>query len=170
MELLWLQIVGSIAGGVVGGFSGFIASTFQDRKVRRSQIRNIASGLIGEIGALSQLFETHYLEILKIDLRGEDPRMLYPFYHVRGDQDYMPIFRSLGGNLGLLPAPLPQDLVTWYTNLAVGLERARAMHDLAIRQDALMIEHLIELASTQHITFTQLVDEAKILIQQLADL
>ncbi len=140
---IWLQIISAAAGGVIGGFSGFIAGSFQDRKVRRAQLKNIASALVGEIGALSRLFETHYLEILSIDLRNGDERILYPFHHVRGDQDYMPIFRSLGSHLGLLPAPLPQELVTWYTNLAVGLERARAMHDLAVREDLNLIEHII---------------------------
>ena len=55
------QISGSVAGGVVGGFAGFIASIVQERAVGRAKTRNIASALIGEIGALTQLFRDEYL-------------------------------------------------------------------------------------------------------------
>lgn len=54
---------------------------------------------------------------------------------LRGEQEYLPIFRSLGSEIGHLPAPLPHDLVMWYTALTVGLERAHALHDLTLRND-----------------------------------
>ena len=130
-----LQILGSISGGVVGGFSGFIAGSFNERRARQERLKNIASALIGEIGVLSRRFEKNYLEILEIDFQSGDVQVLYPFHYMRGEQDFMPIFHSLGGDIGCLPAPLPHDLVSWYTSLAIGQERARALHDLAVRGD-----------------------------------
>ena len=108
------QISGSVAGGVVGGFAGFIASIVQERAVRREKTRSIASALIGEIGALTQLFQDEYVGHLT-NLSNKMDATLSNDHPVRGDQEYIPIFRSLGSEIGHLPAPLPHDLVMWYT-------------------------------------------------------
>jgi hypothetical protein len=34
-NLPWLQMSGAIAGGLVGSFSGFIANSFHEHRVRR---------------------------------------------------------------------------------------------------------------------------------------
>ena len=167
---LSVQIISSLSGGVVGGFAGFVAGVIQDRKARQERLRNIASALIGEIGVLSRRFETQYLEILRVDFQSSDLRVLQPFHHVRGEQDYTPIFRALGGDIGCLPAPLPYDLVSWYTSLASGQERAKSMHDLAIQGDPRLIDQISTLAAVQHKAFTQLIEDASALINQLSKL
>jgi hypothetical protein len=48
----------------------------------------------------------------------------YPYHGFRGEREYMPVFRALGQNLGVLPRPLPRVLVFWYTTLTICLERA----------------------------------------------
>ncbi len=52
INIPWTQIAGAVAGGLVGGFSGFIASTVQQRQVLRRARRNVASALSGELEAL----------------------------------------------------------------------------------------------------------------------
>ena len=141
-----ISVVSSIAGGAVGGFAGFLASIVQERSFRRSNRRNIASALSGEISALCQLFQEQYITHLECIDPHQDFASLYHRHLVRGEQEYMPIFRSLGSHIGHLPAPLPHDLVVWYTALAVALERARALHDLIMRgnqNDAIPITKLI---------------------------
>jgi hypothetical protein len=125
MDLPWTQISGAIAGGLVGGFSGFIANNIQERQQFWRTRRNVACALLGEIEGLGAHIEEHYLAKLRADLQHLAPNnRTFPYHAFRGERDYMPVFRALGSNIGLLPSPLPRDLVRWYTRLAVCLERA----------------------------------------------
>ena len=142
------QISGSVAGGVVGGFAGFIASIIQERTVRRDKRRSIASALIGEIGALTQLYREEYVRHLT-DLSNRIDAAKSSYHPVRGEQEYMPVFRSLGSEIGHLPAPLPHDLVMWYTALTVALERAHALHDLTLQNKETDARYIPKLAQDQ---------------------
>ena len=163
------QISGSVAGGVVGGFAGFIASIVQERAVRREKTRSIASALIGEIGALTQLFQDEYVGHLT-NLSNKMDATLSNDHPVRGDQEYIPIFRSLGSEIGHLPAPLPHDLVMWYTGLTVGLERAHALHDLALRNNENDAAYIAKLAQDQIDDMSNLSRRSQNLITRLGAL
>jgi len=169
-DLPWLQLSGAIAGGIVGGFAGFVANNLQDLQVRRRMKRNIACALIGEIGALAQHIEDNYLTMLRSDLQPRTDRRNSPYRQFRGDRDYMPIFRSLGSNVGYLPTPLPRDLVFWYTSLATGLERAHELYELAMQKSPEQMGYAIELAQIQHAAFTELVTASKPLLERLGRL
>ena len=82
----------------------------------------------------------------------------------------MPIFRNLGGNVGILPAPLPRDLVAWYTALAICLERARELHDLRLQRDPESFSYAMELARLQEASLSELVELANPLLLRLGDL
>ena len=166
---LTLQIAGSVAGGVVGGFAGFIASMVQEREVRRGKRRGIASALIGEIGALTQLYREQYASHLA-DLSGKIDTAKSNVHPVRGEQEYLPIFRSLGSEIGHLPPPLPHDLVMWYTALTVALERARALHDLTLRNTGSDAAYIAELAQDQIDDLSNLGSRSKDLIARLGAL
>jgi hypothetical protein len=112
IDLPWTQICGAIAGGRVGGFSRFVANNFQERQQSRRARRNVACALVGEIDALRQHIEENYLAKLRAKLESVAPNNRpYPYHVFRGERDYMPVFRSLGSNIGVLPSPLPRDLV-----------------------------------------------------------
>ncbi len=132
----------------MGGFAGFIASIVQGKAVRRERRRGIASALIGEIGALTQLFRDKYVSHLT-EISTKMDATVSNDQPVRGEQEYMPIFRSLGSEIGHLPAPLPHDLVLWYTALTVGLERAHALHDLTLRSNEKDAACIAKLAQDQ---------------------
>jgi len=166
IDIPWLQLSGAIAGGVVGGFSGWVANSFQERQVRRRMKRNIACALIGEISALSEHIEANYLAMLA-DLQTRVERQMTPYHHFRGDRDYMAVFRTLGSNVGYLPTPLPREVVSWYTSLAAGLERAHALHDLAAQGKPELMAYAIQLAQIQQAAFTDLVANAKPLLGRL---
>jgi hypothetical protein len=164
-----IQISGSVAGGAVGGFAGFIASLVQSRSVRREKRCNIASALIGEIGALTQLYRDQYVPHLT-DLSNTLDATTSNAHPVRGEQEYMPIFRSLGSEIGHFPAPLPHDLVMWYTALTVALERAHALHDLTLQNHENGTAYIAKLAQDQIDHLPSLCRQSQDLIARLAAL
>ena len=62
---------------------------------------------------------------------------------------FLVVFLFLGSEIGHLPAPLPHDLVMWYTALTVGLERAHALHDLTSRNNESDVAYIAKLAQDQ---------------------
>ena len=164
------QMMASLMGGLVGGFAGFVASLLMERRNRREKIRNIASALIGEIGALVHGFETRYLDMLRINVEEMENTALFSHFHVQAQQDFMPIFHSLGSEIGLLPSPLPRDLVAWYTDLAVGLERTRAMYDLITQNGTEMLIQLNHLTDLQYQAISGLVERSADLLESLNNL
>jgi hypothetical protein len=170
IELPWLQMSGAIAGGLVGSFSGFIANSFHEHRVQVRVRRNIASALIGEIGALTHYVESNYLTLLRAGLQSVADGQDYFYHHFRGDRDYMPVFRAIGGSVGFLPSPMPRELVSWYTGLGTALERAHALHDLSARRDPLLRDYAVDLAKAQQAALMDLVATATPLLEALARL
>jgi len=162
----WQQISGAVAGGLVGGFSGFVANNVHARRETRRAKRNVASALVGEIGAIAHLIETHYLAVPHQDQHETDQSEIRR-RHFRGERDYMPIFRALGSHVGVLPAPLPRDLVAWYTALAMCLERARELHELRLGRDPESFEYAMELVRLEEASLAELVEFARPLIERL---
>jgi hypothetical protein len=160
---------GAIAGGLVGGFSGFVANTVQAGRETRRARRNVASALTGEIGALA-----HYIRSLFLTAPIPNDGQVDPSEvrrrHFRGERDYMPIFRALGSHVGVLPKPLPRDLVAWYTALAMCLERARELHELRVRRDPDSFGYAIELARLQEASIGELLELAPPLLEKLGSL
>jgi hypothetical protein len=166
-DLPWSQMSGAALGGLVGSFSGFIANSVHESRARRQVQQNIASALIGEISALCHLIESTYIALVDANLHAMSHDHQYKHHHFRGERDYMPVFRGIGGTIGHLPKPLPRELVFWYTTLALMLERARAMHDLASQRNPDLLPHVIELAEIQQRTLTELIAAAKPLLERL---
>ena len=158
----WAQISGAVAGGLVGGFSGFVANNVHARRENRQAKRNVASALRGEIGAIIHLIEAHFTASDADGAEGQLRRR-----HFRGERDYMSIFRALGSHIGVLPAPLPHDLVAWYTALAMCLERAHELHELRLRRDPESFEYAMELVRLQEASLAELVELAGPLIECL---
>lgn len=68
----------------------------------------------------------------------------------------------------MLPSPLPRDLVAWYTKLAVCLERARELHELARNRNLDLLAYAAEIPERQRAEFTELVNLAEPLIERLS--
>jgi hypothetical protein len=171
IDLPWTQLSGAVAGGLVGGFSGFVANSFQERQQFRRARQNVACALVGEIDALRQHIEENYLAKLRADLQSLGPnKRQYPYYAFRGERDYMPVFHSLGSNVGALPTPLPRDLVRRYTRLAVSLERAHVLHELALQPNPERPTLRGRSCGTPARRVHQLVELAGPLVDRLADL
>jgi hypothetical protein len=162
----WPQISGAIAGGLVGGFSGFVANNVHARRETGRARRNVASALIGEISALAHYIKSLFLTVSPLDAAEQDPSDIRR-RHFRGERDYMPIFRALGSHVGVLPTPLPRDLVAWYTGLAMCLERARELHELRLQRDPDSFGYAMELTRLQEASLAELVDFAPPLLERL---
>lgn len=168
MDLPLAQISGAVAGGVIGGFAGFISSNIQRWQQMRMMRRNVASALIGEISALRHRIATEYLVELRLELEVFKAEGRYPTHEFRGEREYAPIFRSLGHQIGYLSAPLPQDLAAWYTGLAVYQERAHQLYELAWSRNPDLMPYAIRVAESQYQGFTELVDLASPLLERLS--
>jgi hypothetical protein len=166
-EIPWIQMSGAVAGGLVGSFTGFLSNIVHERRVRRGVRRNIACALIGEIDALATYIENNYLALLRASIEPLNEQADTRTYIFRGERDYMPIFRNIGATVGFLPTPLPRDIVTWYTRLAAALERAHALHELAIQGDPRSLDYAVSLAKRQQEEMSSLIEDARPLLTRL---
>lgn len=133
--------------------------------------RNVAAALVGEIEGLCEQIRNSYLGRLvgSDDQPGTISNI--PVYQLfRGERDYIPIYRSMGVHTGLLPSPLPRKLVKWYTGLAVCLERAHELHELARQRDPDWVESSTHLWDYQRTGFADLLSQADDLLGDLTHL
>jgi hypothetical protein len=166
-NVLWLQMSGAIAGGLVGSFAGFLASIIRARLEFRRHRHGVASALVGELQALREHVSAQYL--VHLDNIGTTSARAFPYHRFRGERDYMPIFRSLGQSIGCLPSPLPRDLAFWYTGFTVCLERAHELNELARQHDPVCLEAALELAVLQRSELVELMDTVNDLLRRLAN-
>lgn len=159
MDLPRLQISGAVAGGLFGGFSGFVATTLQERAQRRRTQRNVACALMGAIEGLCSHIDNR-LGRLRSDLEAIEAQRDYTYHHFRGERVYMLVYRSLGKNVGLLPAPLPRDLVSWWNEL----------HQLALQRNPEWLDYAVQVAVLQNDAFTELLKLATPLLDHLSRL
>jgi hypothetical protein len=169
LQSMW-QLSGAIAGGLAGGLAGFVAYLIRLRMERHSQRRNVSAALAAEIEALCDHVEQHYVKRLEFmlsqDLRPEP----YPYHGFRGEREYMPVFRVLGQNLGVLPRPLPRELIFWYTTLTICLERGRDLYEIAKSQSPESSEYAVAMAQVQREEIGQLLASSRGLIETLEEL
>jgi hypothetical protein len=80
----------------------------------------------------------------------------------------MLVYRSLGKDVGLLPVPLPRNLVSWYIELAVCLEREYELHHLALQRSPEWLDYAVGVAVVQTDAFTKLLMLAATLLDCLS--
>jgi hypothetical protein len=163
---LW-QLSAAVIGGLVGGLAAFVANLLRLRVERSIQRCNVAAALAAEMEALCDLVNKEYLKRLELMC---DPNLhleLYPYHGFRGERDYMPVFRVLGQNLGVLRRPLPRELIFWYMTLTICLERARDLYELAKSQTSESAQYAILMAQEQRVEIERLLKAAPVLMQKL---
>jgi hypothetical protein len=161
------QLSGAVAGGLVGGLAGFAANLLRLRVERRIQRRNVAAALAAEIEALCDHVTEQYMSRLKIMGAPHPHQEAYPYHGFRGEREYMPVFKVLGQNLGVLPRPLPRELIFWYTTLTICLERARDLYELAKSQILESQQYATAMARVQCDEIERLLDAAPSLVEKL---
>lgn len=169
------QLAMSVLGGLIGGFSGFVANMLQANRNGRDNSRKVALAISGEIEALAQSISSNrYFREIGSACQACDGRAEqfaeFQYHLIRGEQDYTPVFRSLGVNIGALPAPLPRDIVTWYTKLSIGIERTRVLGDLCRDGSDGANLRMIEILRAEHAELTSLIETAQDLKRRLSSI
>jgi hypothetical protein len=165
-QSLW-QLSGAVTGGLIGGLAAFAANLLRLRFERGNQQRNVAAALSAEIEALCDHVAAQYVKRLESMEAANLSQGPYPYHGFRGEREYMPVFRVLGQNLGVLPRPLPRELIFWYTTLTICLERARDLYDLAKSAAPESAEYAFSMAQLQREEIAQLLSAAPSLMQKL---
>src|SRR5450830_1234240 len=168
MDVPWPQLIGAMAGGLIGGFAGFLTNSIQQRLQSRLIRSNVACALRGEIVALSQRIGDDYLQLLQNELRVLTEQRRYPSHRFSGQRDDVQVYRSLGQQIGFLPNDLVCELVSWYISLTVYQDHAHELHELSRRKDPELLDHAIEVARLQHANFSDLVRLSGPLIEGLS--
>jgi hypothetical protein len=163
---MW-QLSGAIAGGLAGGLAGFVAYLIRLRMERGSQRRNVSAALAAEIEALCDHVTQHYVKRLEYMLAPSPHPEPYPYHGFRGEREYMPVFRVLGQNLGVLPRPLPRELIFWYTTLTICLERGRDLYEIAKSQVPASSDYATAMAQVQREEIARLLASSSSLIEKL---
>ena len=78
------------------------------------------------------------------------------------------VYRSLGKDVGLLPVPLPRNLVSWYIELTVCLEREYELHQLALLRSPEWLDYAVGVAVLQIDAFAKLLKLAAALLDCLS--
>jgi hypothetical protein len=164
------QFSGAIAGGLAGGLAGFVAYLIRLRMERLIQRKNVSAALAAEIEALCDHLTQHYVKRLEYMLSPNPRPEPYPYHGFRGEREYMPVFRVLGQNLGVLPRPLPRELIFWYTTLTICLERGRDLYEIAKSQSPESSEYAIAMAEMQREEIGRLLATSATLIETLEQL
>jgi hypothetical protein len=157
-------------GGLVGGLAGFTANLLRLRIERSIARRNVAAALAAELEALCDHLTEEYYQQLKIIGHTEAGQQAYPYHGFRGEREYTPVFRVLGQNLGVLPRPLPRELIFWYTSLTICLERARDLYELAKSSADESKQAAVVMARLQYEEINRLLGAAPALITRLEGL
>jgi hypothetical protein len=157
MDIPWPQLIGAMAGGLIGGFAGFLTNSIQQRLQSHLIRRNVACALRGEIIALSTRIGNEYLVRLQDELRVLTEERRYPSHRFSGQRDYAQVYRALGQQIGFLPNDLVCELVSWYISLTVYQDRAHELLELTTLKDPALLDHTIDVARLQHADFSDLV-------------
>jgi hypothetical protein len=167
MDFPWSQISGALAGGLVGGFAGFVSNSIQQHRQSVCSRRSVARALMGEVGAITKRIELEYLNKLSLELAALKSGR-YPGHFFRGSRDLARVFCSMGEQLGCLPSELVSELVAWYINLAIYQDREFEVHEMTSRRSPEFMDYAIELVELQYTGYSDLVQLARPILTQLA--
>ncbi len=114
-----------IAGGAIGILSNYLTQVTQTRRERKS----VASAFAGEIRALIHIVEKRkYIELFKTDIERikEDETVGYSIPILN---NYFSVYTGNVSKIGLLPAPLPAEIASFYTLAMSFLEDIEVIGD-----------------------------------------
>jgi len=119
MDPLWTDVATPLLSALLGGLLVALPSIWTTLRTDRKRRRNVASAFRGEIGSVIRLYETRaYLalhqERLDAWTAGDEP---VTFSSDFDERRYDRIYEALAPELGALPDPAPEQVVTFYTLL-----------------------------------------------------
>ena len=119
MDPLWTDVATPLLSALLGGFLVALPSIWATIRADRKHRRSVASAFRGEIGSIIRLYETRgYLALHQERLDawtsgGEPVTFTSDFDERQRDR----IYEALASEIGALPEPAPEQVVTFYTLL-----------------------------------------------------
>lgn len=107
-----------LSSTALAGFGGFmIREIFKRVLHKKEESRNISSAFVGEIGAILDIIKKRKIIKIVEDAmeRTRDGTVEYPEFTVK--DNYFNVYKASIPRLGLLSAPLPAKIATFYTYL-----------------------------------------------------
>lgn len=119
----YLPLLQTLIGGLLTFLGGLLGSHLIQRSQRKSERKNLASAFYGEISALLSIIEKRgYIQALKNNLKHIEETGEVSFSYFKVTQNYFRVYEQNIGKIGLLNAPLPEKIVTFYTFVFATLE------------------------------------------------
>ena len=125
-----MQLVAVVIGGLIAITGGFLSSRLLEQHRLRQEERNLALAFKGEISAVLELIkERKYLDRFTqvIDQIETSGKPFFMPFRVRFKYDR--VYESNVARIGLLKAPLPQEVPVFYTRLDSILEDLVSLGD-----------------------------------------
>ncbi len=111
-----MPLLQTLLGGVLTFLGGILGSFLIQRSQRNAEKENLASAFYGEIGAVLSLIESRqYIQILAElaeRIKAPEPEDKYNFFENRDDK--FGFYENSVGKIGLLSAPIPEKLISFY--------------------------------------------------------
>jgi len=116
MDTLWLDVATPLLSALLGGLLVALPSIWATVRADRQRRWNVASAFRGEIGSVLHLYETRgYLAFHQDRLAtwmSNDVPVTFPKDF--DERQYDRIYDTLASDIGALPEPVPERLVTFY--------------------------------------------------------
>ena len=141
-----MPLLQTLLGGLLAFSGGFLASFLLQRTQREKERESLGSAFYGEIAALLDIIaRRQYLEFIKRELESVKQTGQVDSIQVRVSRNYFQVYEHNVERLGLLPAPLPEKIVRFYTFMWACLEDLETMRTFEFKaEDAPTVERLLE--------------------------
>lgn len=112
----YLSVFQTLIGGLLTFLGGLIGNYFIQRSQRNAELNNLASAFYGEISSILAIVKRrNYVESMTYVLENVEADEAPEFTYYRGQNEKFRIYESNVSKIGLLPAPIPEKLISFYT-------------------------------------------------------
>jgi hypothetical protein len=145
----YLPLVQTLIGGVLTFLGGLLGSFLIQKQQRRAEQKSLASAFYGEIKALVGIIEKRqYIQGIKTSIHHLKSGRKSPF-QVRVTRKYFNVYEKNLDKIGILPNPLPEEIVDLYTVMTAILEDLDTINEPEFYKQGneIAIQYLTELQS-----------------------
>jgi hypothetical protein len=143
---LYMPLFQTLLGGLLAFLGGFVGNFLLQRSQRQKERESLSSAFCGEIAALLAIIERRqYLKFIKSELESVKQTGKVDSLQISVSRNYFQVYEHNIERIGLLPAPLPEKIVRFYTFMWACLEDLETMRTFEFKaEDALIVERLLE--------------------------
>ncbi len=153
-QISYLPLYQTLAGGFLTFIGGLIGTYLTQRSQKKSERESLMSAFYGEITALLSIIKRRgYFQGIVDDLNYIEKTGEVRLSYFSFTQDFAKVYEENIGKIGLLPAPLPEKIVKFYTFLSAALEDFKGVANsefdkLTVPEVKELLKELIEISSS----------------------